>query len=132
MATFYVLPPRSCLEQILGDVLNRLLPGLPLPVDGWDLLMLHLAANSGWSKDLYLLSRDDLPEGEPVLDVLRTHFGAEAGDRVVEVPLPRVHASVPSPVRSWIVPPVDVSAMSGRSYNEIVRESHSTAIKELV
>src|SRR5204862_216109 len=31
MATFYLLPPRACLEQSLGELLVRLLPGLPAP-----------------------------------------------------------------------------------------------------
>lgn len=122
MATFYVLPPRACLDEILADVLGRLLPGLPLPAEGWDLLLLHLAANSGWSKDLYLIPRDELPEGERTADSLRTHFGAEAGDRVVEVPLPRMTLNGPVSVRSWTVEAVAVSAGSGKPYNQITSE----------
>ncbi len=120
MATFYVLPPRACLEQVLGGVVGQLLPGLPVPADGWNLLLLHLAAASGWSKDLYLVSRDELPDGEPVADALRGHFGAEPGDRVVEVSVPRGGAA--GPVRAWTVGPGAVSAAAGGSYNYLVAE----------
>ena len=42
MATFYLLPPRSCLEQAVSDLFGKLLPGLPLPADVWDALASHL------------------------------------------------------------------------------------------
>ena len=125
MATFYLLPPRSCLEDVFTSVLGRMLPGLPLPVDGWDLLLLNLAANSGWSRDLFLIPRDDLPEGEPLEESLRLHFGAEPGDRVVEVPLPRVAMEGPSATRSWMVPPIGVSNAAGAFYNHHIPEPSS-------
>lgn len=85
MATFYLLPPRACLDQSLGDLLGRLLPGLPLPADAWDMLAERLAQSAGWPADVYLMPRDDLPDGEPVGDALAAAFGAEPGDRVVDV-----------------------------------------------
>jgi hypothetical protein len=85
MATFYVLPPRATLDAALGEVLSRLLPGLPLPADTWDAIADRLASAAGWPADLFLVPRDDLPDGEPVADALSAGFGAEAGDRVVEV-----------------------------------------------
>jgi hypothetical protein len=84
MATFYLLPPRACLEQSLGELLGRLLPGLPLPADAWDVIAERLM-QSGWPADVYLVPRDDLPESEPIADALAAAFGAEPGDRVVEV-----------------------------------------------
>ena len=122
MATFYLLPPRDCLEAAMTGVLARLLPGLPVPADVWDLVLVQLAANSGWSKDLYLISRDELPDGEPIADSLRIHFGAETGDRVVEVPLSRFTAAGTGSVRSWTLEPVAVSVTSGMPYNHITPE----------
>ena len=83
MATFYLLPPRACLEQSLGELLGRLLPGLPAPSDAWDALTARLAES--WPADVYHVPRDDLPDGEPVAEALASAFGAEPGDQVVEV-----------------------------------------------
>ncbi|HXD86528.1 MAG TPA: hypothetical protein VN641_08545 [Urbifossiella sp.] len=87
MATFYVLPPRSCLEDSLGGLIGKLLPGLPLPVDAWDAVVERLADLGGWPTDVYLIPRDDLSPGESVADSLIHDFGAEAGDRVIDVAL---------------------------------------------
>ena len=87
MATFYLLPPRACLEEALGEILARLLPGLPLPADAWDAVTDRIGSAAGWPADVFLVPRDDLPEGEPVGGALVAAFGAETGDRVVEVSL---------------------------------------------
>lgn len=102
MATFYLLPPRTCLEQTLGEVLTRLLPGLPLPVESWDAITDRLGSAANWPDDVFLVPRDDLPEGEPVNEALSAAFGAEPGDRVVEVSLAQ------KPARSWVLAPTDV------------------------
>jgi hypothetical protein len=63
----------------------------------------QLAAAGGWAPDVFLIPRDDLPPGEPVADALAQAFGAEPGDRVVEVGS--------SGSRAWAVPTgVSVSA----------------------
>src|SRR2546423_76658 len=105
MATFYLLPPRACLEESLGDLLGRLLPGLPLPADAGDLVADRLAQSVGWPADVSLVPRDDLPEGE-VAAALAAAFGAEPGDRVVEVGAGR-------PPRVWEVGPGGVPAAVG-------------------
>lgn len=87
MATFFVLPPRDCLDRAVTDLLTKLLPGLPLPADAWDAVTDRLADAASWPADLFLVPRDDLPDGEPVHDALSTNYGAEPGDRVVEVRL---------------------------------------------
>lgn len=87
MATFYLLPPRACLDDALGGLLSKLLPGLPLPVDTWDVLIEQCASAGGWPDDVYLVPRDDLPEDQPAADALTASFGAEPGDRVIEVGL---------------------------------------------
>ncbi len=102
MATFYLLPPRECLEQAVSDLFANLLPGLPLPADAWDTLAGQLAAVVGWSDDVFLVPRDELPEGEPGA-ALAEGYGAEPGDRVVDVSLARA-------ARSWVVTQADVSS----------------------
>ena len=98
MATFYLLPPRACLEDSLCGLLSRLLPGLPLPADTWDVVADQLATAGGWPPDVFLVPRDDLPPGERAADVLAEAFGAEPGDRVVEVGGPGRGA------REWVIP----------------------------
>ena len=100
MATFYLLPPRACLEQTLGEVFTKLLPGLPLPADAWDAIAGELASAALWPTDLFFIPRDELPEGDTGA-ALVDGYGAEAGDRVIEVSLAR-------PPRMWKVP-ADVS-----------------------
>ena len=95
MATFYLLPPRACLEDAVSEVFGKLLPGLPLPADAWDALTQHLTALAGWP-DTFLVPRDELPDGDPAA-ALADDYGAELGDRVVEVSLAR-------PPRVWPIP----------------------------
>lgn len=85
MATFYVLPPRSQLEESLAGLLGKLLPGLPMPVDAWEAVVDHLGSIAGWPHDVFLVPRDDLAPGETAAESLTMHFGAEPGDRVIEV-----------------------------------------------
>ena len=63
MATFYLLPPRACLEQAASDLFGKFLPGLPLPVDAWDIITSQLASTANWS-DVFFVPRDELPEGD--------------------------------------------------------------------
>lgn len=100
MATFYLLPPRECLEQAIGDILARLLPGLPIPAESWEAVTERIGSAAGWPADVFLVPRDDLPEGEPVAEALESAFGAEFGDRVIEVSLARG----PSAARTWVLP----------------------------
>ncbi len=95
MTTFYLLPPRACLDQAVGELLGKLLPGLPLPVDAWDAIAHHLTSVAVWP-DVFLVPRDELPDGDPVA-ALADGYGAEPGDRVVEVSLAR-------PPREWEIP----------------------------
>ena len=101
MATFYVLPPRECLEKAVADVCAKLLPGLPLPLDVWGLVAEPLGAAAGWGADVFLVPRDELLDG-PLAHALAEGYGAEPGDRVVEVSLAR-------PSRAWAIGPADVS-----------------------
>jgi hypothetical protein len=82
MATFYLLPPRACLDDALAAFLGKLLPGLPVPADTWDRFADRFARPG-----VYLVSRDNLPDATPLPAALADGFGAEPGDRVVEVSL---------------------------------------------
>ncbi len=88
MATFYVLPPREALEAAVSSLFARLLPGLPLPADSWGTLSEHLARAANWPDDVFLVPRDELPEGDPA-EALAEGYGADAADRVIEVSLAR-------------------------------------------
>jgi hypothetical protein len=101
MATFYLLPPRACLEQAVGELFGKLLPGLPLPLDAWEGLAQHLSFAGGWPAGVFLVPRDELPEGDPAA-ALADGYGAEPGDRVVDVSFARS-------AREWTVP-ADVSS----------------------
>ena len=82
----------------------RLLPGLPLPVESWEAIADRIGSAANWPDDVFLVPRDDLPEGEPVGEALAAAYGAEPGDRIVEVSLARG----PSAARAWVLPPADV------------------------
>jgi hypothetical protein len=97
MATFYVLPPRALLDDILGGFFTKLLPGLPLPLDTWDAVTERFATSAGWPADVFLIPCDDLPPDQPVDAALQSAFGAEPGDRVIEV---RLNGGT----RAWAVP----------------------------
>jgi len=103
MSTFYLLPPRACLEQAVSELFGKLLPGLPLPVDMWETLTRELASTACWPAEVYFVPRDELPDGE-VGGALVEGYGAEEGDRVVEVSLAR-------PARTWVVS-ADVSSIA--------------------
>jgi len=85
MSIFYLLPPRPVLGDRLANFFHTLLPGLDWDVAGRMRLaeMLHTAAQS--LADVYIVHREDLPQGEAVNRALADGFGAEPGDEVVEL-----------------------------------------------
>jgi hypothetical protein len=85
MATFYVIPPRECLEQAVADFLARVLPGLPADPPVADALLAAVEFEANRSGDVFLVHREDLPGGRDVVSDLIAGFGAEPGDKVVEV-----------------------------------------------
>ena len=98
MSTFYVLPPRECLEHAAAEFLARLIPGLPAEDGLCERLLGTLTAD----RDLYIVHREELSGHADPADELADVFGAEPGDRVVEVG-PAV-GSRPAPVRVWTMP----------------------------
>jgi hypothetical protein len=106
MATFLVLPPRELLEHALADFFARTFPGVPIPNDLPTRVLSQVAAER---PDTFIVHREDLPESADVGAELCTAFGAEPGDRVVEIGPPR--NGVPAPVREWqVVRPVSEGA----------------------
>ena len=85
MATFYLLPPRPLLADKFADFLRTLLPGLEVERTDPVVLSEILAEMAGKQPAVYLVHREELPEGEDAAAVLRDSFGAESGDEVVEV-----------------------------------------------
>jgi hypothetical protein len=109
VSTFYVLPPRECLEQNASEFVARVLPGVPAPATLWEDLLGHLVAGS---PDTFFIHREDLPAEGDAADHLAVGFGAEPGDTVVEVGL--ANESAPARVRRWTVPAAVSDSRSGR------------------
>ncbi|MCI0460427.1 MAG: hypothetical protein L0Z62_26030 [Gemmataceae bacterium] len=86
MSTFYVLPPRPLPARSWAAFLGALLPGLNCARLTWGDLAEVLGTVLRPQDDVYLLHREDLPEGDDPADALIDGFGAEPGDEVVEVP----------------------------------------------
>lgn len=85
MSTFYLLPPGPLVGELFADFLETLFPGLE-----WDAAMrANLAHALGEAAqahpDVFVVFREDLAEGEPVVRALANGFGAGQGDEVVEV-----------------------------------------------
>jgi hypothetical protein len=99
VSTFYVLPPRPLLARRLADLLSGMLPGLDWDRAGWAELIEALEAAAARHPDVYLVYREDLPEGEDVGRALAKGFGAEDGDQVFEM-LPGGSPDQPA-VRRW-------------------------------
>lgn len=108
MATFYVLPPREPLEQLLSDFVDRILPGQPVPEGvSEQLLELILVA-----EDHFVVHREDLPGGRDVAGELVAAFGAEPGDEVVEFGL--AVGNRRADLRRWAIPVAPRSSTGSR------------------
>ena len=82
MATFYLLPTRERLEHEVAAFWRRTLPGVPVP-PGLGGRFLEQVERS--HPAAYFVHREDLPGDGGVDADLVAHFGATAGDEVVEV-----------------------------------------------
>lgn len=100
MATFYVLPPRECLEQAMADFLAGVLPGLYPPTTLWDDVLALVAK----TPQVFVVHREDLSGDEDLHNDLVTCFGAEPGDTVLEIGL--ATKSTDARVRRSLVPPI--------------------------
>ena len=85
MATFFVIPPRECLEQSLVGFLGRVLPGVPSSPAVVEALLGALELEANRADDTYFIHREDLAGfDDPVRELIES-FGAESGDRIVEI-----------------------------------------------
>jgi len=85
MSTFYLLPPRPFLAQRYTEFLKPLFPGLDWSRLSWVELAETVTGLAGAQPDVYVVFREDLPEGEEPGRALVEGFGATRGDEVVEV-----------------------------------------------
>lgn len=96
MATFLVLPPRELLEHEAAAFVARVLPGVIPPADLLTAITDRLAG-----RNTFVVHREDLADATDVAGGLRDGFGAEPGDRVLEIGSPRALAT--AGVREWVV-----------------------------
>jgi hypothetical protein len=85
MSTFYLLPPRPALGEHLTGFLRGVLPGLDWDTATRAELAETIAAAASAHRDVFVVYREDLPQGEPPARALVDGFGAAAGDEVIEV-----------------------------------------------
>jgi hypothetical protein len=85
VSTFYLLPPRPLLGERFAGFLQTFLPGLDWDSRGRLSLAEAITDAVRDHTDVFVVYREDLPEGEPPARALVDGFGAEAGDEVVEV-----------------------------------------------
>jgi hypothetical protein len=85
MSTFYLLPPRPHLARRFTAFLAAWFPGLNWQGSGCADLIEGLAETASRHPDVFVVHREDLPEGEEPIRALIDGFGAEAGDEVIEL-----------------------------------------------
>src|SRR5262249_3585464 len=85
MSTFYLLPSRPVLGERFADYLKDLFPGLKWARVSWGGLADALGAVAASQPNVYVVYREELPEGETPASALADGFGAELGDEVVEI-----------------------------------------------
>ena len=88
MATFFLIPPRECLEQAVAEFLARVLPGVPVEHTVAEAVLAAVEFEANRTGDVFLIHREDLPGGRDVVRDLVAGFGAEPGDAVVEIGTP--------------------------------------------
>jgi hypothetical protein len=102
MATFYVLPPRPLVRELVASRLNDVLPGLQWDRQASTDLLEILTADLLGRGDVFVVYREDVQETEDLFQGLSEHFGAEPGDTVVEVRLGGKPGGLTS--RQWQLP----------------------------
>jgi hypothetical protein len=84
MSTFYVIPPRPLVGQQFAQFLQAYFPGLDWNATSRAELAETLGTAGASRADVFVVFREDLPEGVEVERALVDGFGAAAGDEIVE------------------------------------------------
>jgi len=83
MADFVLLPSRPVIGEVIARLIRPYLPGVRLTAsDCVKFLENTVEASRGRA---FLVHQEDLPECEDVVTALRDGFGADTGDRIVQV-----------------------------------------------
>jgi hypothetical protein len=98
MARFYVLPPRSVVANCMARSLRLSLPGLPIPVETMEDLLDVLQSSYNEETEVFVLFREEVPDGVGLEFALADAFGAEFGDEITEL---RLAANGQLAARSW-------------------------------
>jgi hypothetical protein len=85
VSTFYLLPPRPIMGERFAAYLGTLFPGVDWSTRTWPELADLLGTTLARHADVFVVYREELPQGESPAQALRDGFGAETGDEVVEV-----------------------------------------------
>ena len=85
MATFFVIPPRECLEQALVEFVGRILPSLPTSPAVAEAFLGALELEANRAGDAFFVHREDLGGSDDPARELIDAFGAEPGDGIVEI-----------------------------------------------
>jgi hypothetical protein len=102
VSTFYLLPPRPYLGECFARYLQELFPGLTWDRAVWSNLAEGLAAAATYHTDVYVVYREELPDGEDPAHALADGFGAEPGDEVIE--MRRAERAGTWAVQRWHIP----------------------------
>lgn len=84
--TFYLLESRSACGGSFATFLEGVFPGLNWADGNLSELAETLAEVAELHLGVYVVYREDLPEGEDLGKVLGVIYGAEPGDTIIEVP----------------------------------------------
>ena len=82
MADFLLLPPRPAVGEEIARFIRAYLPGVRVTAADCVRFLDGLVANDGRA---ILVHREELPDEEDVGTALRDGFGAEPGDRIIQV-----------------------------------------------
>jgi hypothetical protein len=82
MATFYLLPARADLSRQWVKYLRQWFPGLSETGPEFADLIAEVVAPR---PDMHVVFADDLPDDGAVWETLEDGFGADPGDRVIDV-----------------------------------------------
>ncbi len=87
MSTFYLLPSRPLLGQRFAEFLQTVFPGQQWPREQWCDLAEALGATVARDGNVYVVYREDIPDGVALDEAMMREFGAAPGDEVIEVAL---------------------------------------------